>query len=134
MMTNRSNRSSVGWMSRLGIGFIVGLEISLVDNFLFAGEVSPIVIVALLLAVAFASGAKWGWLGWFAAAGMWICIPAAHLVKHVLDLPDTLHPNTYTSILMLAAFTLVVAAIGFVCGALSRKLWLRRDVVDVAIF
>jgi len=31
-----------------------------------------------------------------------------HFVKHVLGLPDTLHPNTYGSILMLAVFSLVV--------------------------
>jgi hypothetical protein len=131
---NRVKQSPVGWLSRSGIGFIVGLVISLVDNLAFAGEVSPIVIVALLLTVTFAAGAKWGLQGWFTAAGMWICIPAAHLIKHVFDLPDTLHPNTYASILMLAAFSFAIAAIGLVCGALSRRLFLRAEVVDVAKF
>jgi len=54
----------------------------------------------------------------------------AHLVKHVLGLPDTLHPNTYTSILYLAAFTLVVATVGTGSGVLLRRLAtgaVRRD-------
>ncbi len=52
------------------------------------------------------------------------------VVKHVLDLPDTLHPNTYASILYLAAFTLVVATVGTGCGVLVRRLAIgpvRRD-------
>ena len=116
---------------RLGIGLIVGLVIALVDNFSLSGEVSPIVIVALLLAAAFACGANWGWRGWPAAAGVWMFVPSSHLVKHVLDLPDTLHPNTYKSILMLAAFSFVVTAIGLGCGALSQKLLPGGKMVDL---
>ena len=93
-----------------------------VDNFAFEGEVSPIVIVVLLLAATAAAGAVWGRRGWVAAAAAWACVPSAHLVKHVLGLPDTLHPNTYTSILYLAAFTLVIALVGAGCGALVRLL------------
>jgi hypothetical protein len=51
-------------------------------------------------------------------------------VKHVIGLPDTLHPNTYTSILYLAAFTLAVATVGTGCGVLIRSLAtgsVRRD-------
>jgi hypothetical protein len=46
----------------------------------------------------------------------------AHVIKHVLGLPDTLHPNTYASILYLAAFTLVVATAGGGCGVFMRSL------------
>jgi hypothetical protein len=45
-----------------------------------------------------------------------------HLVKRTLNLPDTLHPNIYVSILMLAGFSLVVATIGTGCGMLARGL------------
>ena len=69
-----------------------------VDNGAFQGEVSPIVIVALLVA-ATASRALWGRSGSMAAAVTWACVPLAHVVEHVLELPDTLHPNTYTSTL-----------------------------------
>ena len=93
-----------------------------VDNVAFEGEVSPIVIVAMLLAATLTFGAFWGRLGWVAASVAWACISLAHVVKHVLAIPDTLHPNTYGSILKLAAFTLLVAAIGMGCGVLLRKL------------
>ena len=93
-----------------------------VDNCAFQGEVSPIIIVALLLAATAMAGAMWGRSGSIAAAVTWACVPLAHVVKHVLELPDTLHPNTYTSIFYLAAFTLVVATVGTGCGVLVRRL------------
>jgi hypothetical protein len=61
-------------------------------------------------------------VGLVTAGVMWACVPLAHVVKHALDLPDTLHPNTYTSILHLAGFTLMVALIGAGCGAFVRRL------------
>ncbi|MFH0991802.1 MAG: hypothetical protein V1799_17475 [bacterium] len=94
------------------VGLVAGLAIAAVDNFAFESEVSPIVIVALLAAVTGTAGVLWGWRGWITSSSAWVCVPAAHLVKHLLGLPDTLHPNTYTSIMMPAAFTFVVAAIG----------------------
>jgi len=106
----------------VGIGFAAGVVIATVDNFAFDGEVSPIVIVALLLVVTATVGAIWSWRGWIVSAIAWVCLPLAHLIKHILGLPDTLHPNTYASILMLAAFTLVVATIGTGCGILLRRL------------
>jgi len=110
------------WPAHLGVGLVAGAAIVCVDNFAFEGEVSPIFIVALLLAGTTMAGALWGRRGWIAAAVMWACVPLAHLVKHVLGLPDTLHPNTYLSILFLAAFTLVVATGGTGCGILIRRL------------
>ncbi len=107
---------------RLGAGLAAGAAIAYVDNFAFEGEVSPIVIVAMLLVATAIAGAIWGKRGWVAAAAAWACVPLAHLIKHVLGLPDTLQPNTYKSILLLAAFTLVVATIGAGCGVLIRKL------------
>jgi hypothetical protein len=56
----------------------------------------------------------------------WAWLTLVHLVKHVFGLPDTLHPNTYTSILMLAVFSLVVATIGTGCGILIRRLAVGR--------
>jgi hypothetical protein len=103
----------------VGIGFAAGVVIATVDNFAFDGEVSPIVIIALLLVVTATAGAIWSRI---VSAIAWVCLPLAHLIKHILGLPDTLHPNTYASILMLAAFTLVVATIGTGCGILLRRL------------
>ncbi|HMV87097.1 MAG TPA: hypothetical protein PKC13_16450 [Blastocatellia bacterium] len=112
---------SLSWPVRFGAGLFAGLAIAYVDNFAFAGEVSPIVIVALLLLATGLASSIWGQRGWIAAVGVWICVPLAHVVKHVLGLPDTLHPNTYTSILMLAAFTFVVTALGAAAGLLIHR-------------
>jgi hypothetical protein len=110
------------WRWPVGFGLVAGAAIAAVDNVLFEGEVSPIVIVGLLLATTVTAGAVWGQRGWAGAAAAWAWLPAAHVVKRALGLPDTLHPNTYASILMLAAFSLAVATIGTGCGLLARRL------------
>jgi len=107
--------------ARVVTGLFAGAAIAAVDNFASGGEVSPIVIVALLLAAAGIAGALWGRRGWVAALLAGACVPSAHLARHLLDLPDTLHPNTYASILKLAAFSLAVAFIGLAGGVLLRK-------------
>lgn len=109
------------WSKRLAVGLGTGIAIAAVDNFAFGGEVSPIVIVILLTATTATYGGIWGRGGWSTAVATWLCVPLAHVVKHVLGLPDTLYPNTYTSILMLAAFTLLVASIGTGAGVLVHK-------------
>src|SRR5262245_60118292 len=95
---------------------VAGMLIAAVDNFAFHGEISPIVIVALLFVVTAAAGAMWGRLGLLPCVAVWIWLPLVHVVKHVLGLPDTIHPNTYTSILMLALFSAGVSCIGFLVG------------------
>jgi hypothetical protein len=110
---------------RLGAGLVAGAVIVYVDNFAFEGEVSPIIIVAMLLAATATAAAIWGGGGWVPAGVAWAGVPLAHLVKHALGLPDTLHPNTYTSILYLAAFTLFVATVGAGFGLLARWLAVR---------
>lgn len=115
-------RKATSSAALLGIGLGAGAVITAVDNFAFGGEVSPIVIVAMLLVVTITMGMIWGLRGGLATAAVWLCLPLSHLIKHVLGLPDTLHPNTYTSILMLAAFTLVIASIGTACGSVLHKL------------
>jgi hypothetical protein len=115
-------RSAWGtWQVRLIAGLAVGAIISAVDNVIFDGEVSPIVIVAMLFAAAAAAGLFWGRRGWLAAVAVWALIPAAHLAKRLLGLRDTLHPDTYASIAMLAAFSFVIAAVGIACGLLARR-------------
>ena len=102
----------------MAYGLVMGAFIAFIDNVAFQGEVSPIVIVALLFVTAAAAGFVWGWPGWNAAATAWICVPLTHLVKHMLGLPDSIHPNTYNSIFLLALFTLLITAIGLTVGAL----------------
>lgn len=107
---------------RLGAGLATGIAIVYVDNFAFGGEASPIIIVAMLLVVTATAGVLWRRGGWTTAVIAWACVPLAHIVKHVLGLPDTLHPNTYTSIAYLAGFSLVVAMVGLESGVLVRRL------------
>jgi hypothetical protein len=110
------------WQMRLLVGFFVGAAIVFIDNFAFQGEVSPIVIVLLLLGSTIAFGAIWKWQAWMAAVIVWISVPIAHVGKHLLGIPDTLQPNTYTSILLLAVFTLVISAIGLLFGILINQI------------
>lgn len=105
----------------LSAGLAAGAGIVFVDNWAFEGEVSPIVIVGLLLAATAGAAAVWGRSGLVAATVVWASVPLAHVVKHVFGLPDTLHPNTYRSILFLAVFTLVVSMIGAASGLLLRR-------------
>ncbi|MEO8034863.1 MAG: hypothetical protein ABI837_10570 [Acidobacteriota bacterium] len=98
-----------------------GAAIAAVDNFAFDGEVSPILVVLLLVAATAAVGALWGSRAWIAAAAAWVWLPAAHVIKRIFHLPDTLHPNTNASLVMLASFTLAVTALGFGCGVLLHR-------------
>jgi hypothetical protein len=108
------------WGIPVGFGLAAGVVIAAVDNLAFHGEVSPTVIVALLLIATATAGCIWGRRGFPAALTTGLCVPLSHVIEHVLGLPDTLQPNTYASILMLAAFTLVTSTIGIGCGVLLR--------------
>jgi hypothetical protein len=115
-------KSFSNWLIRLLAGLIAGAIIVFIDNFASQGEVSPIVIVIMLLVSTITVGAIWKWPAWISAVTLWIFVPMAHVIKHVLGLPDTLHPNTYTSILLLAVFTFVISAIGFLFGTLINQI------------
>lgn len=83
-------------------GLAAGCGIAAIEAWAAGGHVSPVAIVALLLA---------------AAAPM----PAVHLTKHLLGLPDTLQPNTLDSVVMMALFALAVSGAGLSGGALLRQ-------------
>jgi hypothetical protein len=106
----------------IACGFAAGVAIATVDNLASHGEVSPIVIVALLFLATLGCGWRWGRRGCAASTIAWASVPGAHLVKHLLGFPDTLHPNTYRSIILLAAFTLIVAVVGTLCGIVINTL------------
>lgn len=109
------------FLVRGAAGIAAGIVIAAVDNFAFEGEVSPIVIVLLLIAATGIFGAVWGWRGWMAAGSTWFIIPFVHAVKYLFGLPDTIQPNTAGSIMMLAGFTFVIAGIGLAIGAALHK-------------
>jgi|GEM_PF-1844805 len=118
-MTHPDNRRAL--RARIAAGLAAGIAVAAVDDLSIGGEVGPIVIVGMLLAASAAAGAPWGHRGAMAAAILWACLPLSHVGKHVLNMPDTLHPNTFASILNLAAFSLVVAAIGTGIGLLLHS-------------
>jgi hypothetical protein len=120
-------RGRPAWLVPIGAGLIVGATIAAVDNFAFNGEVSPIVVIAMLLSATTTAGLTQKRLGWVTAGAVWVWIPGAHLVKRILGVPDTLRPNSYKSILMLAVFSLAVAAAGTGCGLLLRRLAAKKS-------
>ena len=108
---------------RIAIGVIVGAGIALVDNVAFGGEASPILIVAMLLVSASTAGIFWGTRAVLPAALVWVPLPAVHLLKHVFAMPDTIHPNTYASILKLGVFSFAVTATGLSFGLAFHRLF-----------
>jgi len=76
------------------------------------------------------AGIVWGLPGWPTAVVAWACVPAVHLISHILGWSDTLDQYSYDSILYLAEFSLVVAAVGVGSGMLICNLTIgavRRD-------
>lgn len=114
------------WPWRLATGLLMGMIITLFDNLLYEGEVSTIVIAMILLIATVTFGVMWGLSGWIAATATWVWVPGTHFVLRVFGLPDTLHPNTFSSIAKLAAFSLLVSSFGLVCGIVLRWLMGKR--------
>jgi hypothetical protein len=54
--------------SLVAFAFTAGAAIAIFDNVMFEGGVSPIVIVATLIAATGAAGWTWGWRGGTASA------------------------------------------------------------------
>jgi hypothetical protein len=108
----------------LATAVVLGAIVAAVDNFALGGEVSPITIVVLLSASAAFLGFTLPRLAWATAPLLAAWVPGAHLVKHLLGMPDTLHPNNYRSIATLAAFCLVVCVVTAYLGAVAR--WAAR--------
>ena len=103
------------------IAAVIGLVIAGVDNLAFAGEVSPIVIAGILLVASAVMTTWWRVQGALLTGMVWLWLPLAHVVKKMLGLHDTLHPNTYASIAKLAIFSLVVVAVGDAIGLALRR-------------
>ena len=58
------------------------------------------------------------WL-WAALIGPWLSL--TNLVLHVLGLPGSIHPDTYTTILILLPLSLAVCSLGAYGGASVRR-------------
>ena len=102
------------------LGLAAGLVVSAVDLYAAGGHVPPVVIVALQVIASGALGALWGGAGWAGAIAVALPLPAVHAIRHARGWPDTISPNTWDSIVMMALFALAVAGAGFAAGAVLR--------------
>lgn len=82
---------------------------------------SPIVVVAVLLAFSGVIAFAWNRRAMVPLLMLWAPLPVSHAVRMALGLPDTLHPDTVGSLIALAAFAMLVVAVGGSVGALLRK-------------
>lgn len=102
------------------IGLAAGLAVALLES-QQAGALRPVVVVVLLSAVALASGLRWGWAGWPGALAAALPVPALHLARLVIGLPDFIRPGTLDAITMMALFDLAVCGAGLAAGAVLRQ-------------
>jgi len=112
--------SILEWRSAAA-GLLAGLGLAAVDAGLVAGPPRPVVMVALTLAAGVGLGAAWNWRGWPGAVVAGGMVPAVHLVKLQLGLPDTIQPRTLDAVAMMALFGLAVSAAGFCGGVMVRQ-------------
>jgi hypothetical protein len=99
-----------------------GLSTSLLDVAAPWGDDTHKVIILLWLA-------SCGLLGlllprrpwrWAAPVGLWL--PSAHLALHALGRPDAIHPNNWTTVLLLYPVELAVCSVAAYGGAFLRRL------------
>lgn len=109
------------WNWQICLGLLVGAAIAFIDNYALGGEVSPILIVLLLLITGLVAGALWGLRGALFGISAWVWVPLSHAIKHALKLADTIQPNTYLSIVYMGAFTLLIWAVGLGGGCFVRR-------------
>jgi hypothetical protein len=60
---------------------------------------------------------------WALVLGPWTAL--LHLVVHALGLADSIHPNTYATILILVPVSLAACCLGAYGGAMARRLVVR---------
>lgn len=117
-----SNDHSVSSLLLLMAAAVTGILIAVIGSVSFGSGVSPIVIPGLLLAATFLFGAIGGQKRSWMALVVWIWLPLFHLVQRLFGITDALDPDTFSSIVLLGAFTLIVAMIGTTAGVLARRL------------
>jgi hypothetical protein len=106
-------------MAAVTTGFVAGVAVAAIEAW-GGGAVRPVVIVALVIAAGLGVGLRWAWGGWPGALALAVPVPGLHMVRHVLGLPDTIQPNTYDAIVMMALFHAALAGAGLAAGAVLR--------------
>ena len=100
---------------------ILGLAIACGDLFADRGEISPAVVLFLLLIAGAIVGAIHGRFSLVLAVLTAISLPGIHLALHLAGRKTTLQPDTVTSILMVGVVAVCAATIGVLIGAAARR-------------
>lgn len=82
---------------------------------------AAIVIIALWILAGGVLGAMGPFKPWRWALVVALGVPTVHLIRHVLGLPDNMHPNTYLSILLISGIALCATLAGAYSGAFVRS-------------
>ena len=100
---------------------VLGLIIVCVDLFADRGEISPAVVLALLLSAGAIVGAIHKRFSVLLAVLTAVSLPGIHLALHLAGRKTTLQPDTVTSILMVGVVAVCAATIGVLIGAAARR-------------
>jgi hypothetical protein len=103
-----------------GLGILLGLLTASLDVVAPWGDDSAKVILLFWVLSCGALGflrPRRAWR-WAVVVALWV--PLAHLLLHALGRPDSIHPNTYGTILLLVPLSLVVCFAGAYGGAVLR--------------
>ncbi len=100
---------------------VLGLIIVCVDLFADRGEISPAVVLALLLGAGAIVGAIHKRFSVLLAVLTAVSLPGIHLALHLAGRKTTLQPDTVTSILMVGVVAVCAATIGVLIGAAARR-------------
>jgi hypothetical protein len=100
---------------------VIGLFISALDNCAFGGEISPVIVIMLLFLFCAGMAFIVNTYAYLISIIIWIFLPLVHFINHLLGFTDSIQPNTYQSIFLLALVTFAVSQIGFVVGRIIRK-------------
>lgn len=104
---------------------ILGLVVVCVDLFADRGEISPAVVLVLILIAGAIVGAIHGRFSLVLAVLTAVSLPAIHLALHLAGRKTTLQPDTVTSILMVGLVAVCAATIGVLIGAAARRTVVR---------
>jgi hypothetical protein len=100
---------------------LLGLAIVGVDLFADGGEISPAVVLALLLTAGAIVGAIHKRFSLLLAVLTAVSLPVVHLALHISGRKTTLQPDTVASILMVGLVAGCAATIGVLIGAAARR-------------
>lgn len=108
-----TKHAALAYLAAIGLGLVI----TGVDLFADRGEISPGVVLFLLLIAGAIVGAIHRRFSLVLAALTAVSLPAVHLVLHLAGRKTTLQPDTVASILMVGLAAVCAATVGVLIGA-----------------